>query len=242
MPRVPRAPNRGRAGAVLALVDARGDPRAVDTPGAGTPNTRAGAGRAAEVRAFARSVAPQATDIHALIADESSPGDRVLELIRDALRLSAPGLAGDPRQLCAQLVGRTLEREEPEIVSLRQGLARATRGPWLRPLRPALDAPGGLLVMTLVGHDGEVTSLAADADGRYLASASSDGTVRFWDRQGGQLVQLFRHRTLAARAVSLTPNGAFASSAGADGILYLWDVEHAERVHGFGASGTALPR
>ena len=176
----------------------------------------------------------RATDVHALIGDfEHASNEPVLALVRDALRLSAPGVAADARQLGAQLIGRLMTRVEPEVVAFRGRLRQSANRPWLSVLHPTLDAPGGMLLMTLVGHEGEVTSLASDAGQRSLLSASNDGTLRVWDLRDGQLLRELRHRTLGARAVSSSRDGAVAMSGGADGLIYLWDVARGERLHGF---------
>ena len=44
----------------------------------------------------------------------------------------------------------------------------------------------GTSLGTLAGHDRAVWSLAFASDGRLLASASGDGTVRLWDWAAGQ--------------------------------------------------------
>lgn len=43
------------------------------------------------------------------------------------------------------------------------------------------------------GHTGDVTAVAVAPDGRSLASASWDGTVRFWDLATGQERLAFRN-------------------------------------------------
>jgi WD40 repeat protein len=98
-----------------------------------------------------------------------------------------------------------------------------------------------MLETTLVGHEGEVTSLATDAGGRLLLSGSADGTLRVWDFLDGVLLRMLRHRTLGARAVDINEDATIAVSGGDDGIVYLWDVVRGERIHGFwGERGPAV--
>jgi WD40 repeat protein len=181
-----------------------------------------------------------ATDVASLASDfDHLPDDAVLALVRDAVRLSAPAVARHREQLRTQLLGRLLARPEPDIAALRAQLAQLA-APWLQPLQPVLDAPGGMLLMTLVGHAGEVTALAADADFRRLLSASEDGSVRVWDAGSGELLQVFDHKRLGVRAVAVSRDGRFAMSAGADGMLHPWDVASGSRSTApLGAGGRA---
>ena len=43
------------------------------------------------------------------------------------------------------------------------------------------DVESGLEVLTLRGHPDRIYALAFSADGRFLASASRDGTAKVWD-------------------------------------------------------------
>jgi WD40 repeat protein len=231
------------------LVDAWGDPYALTEPYAWRRYTYHLRGAERQAEGHRLLLDPRwyharlrAGDMHGLLTDfDPLAGDAVLDLVCDALRLSAPCIAADRRQLDSQLLGRLLERDEPEIVALRNRIHQGRDGAWLRPLHPVLDAPGGMLFMTLVGHEGEITAMAMTADRRFLLSASNDGTVRVWDQQQGGLQQVFHHRMLGARAVSVTRDAALAVSGGADGMLYVWDVATAERAPSFrGVRGPAF--
>jgi WD40 repeat protein len=209
------------------------------------------AGRAADMRRLLLDVRwldrkLHATDIHFLIADFEQVGpDAAVDLVRDALRLSAPALGGDATQLRAQLIARLQSVSEPDIVTL-CGAARRTAAAWLQLLHPTLDMPGGMLVMTLVGHQREVTALAVDAEQRWLLSGSSDTAVNVWDARAGQLVHVLQPHKLGVRAIALTPDGQRAVVGAADGLIYLWDVPrgqllgHFSRRAGRAVTGVAL--
>jgi WD40 repeat protein len=77
---------------------------------------------------------------------------------------------------------------------------------------------------TLTGHVGEINAVAFSRDGRRLASAGADGTVRVWDRQTGEALRTLRGHEGAVLAVAFSPEGRLASG-GADHTARLWDGE-----------------
>jgi WD40 repeat protein len=84
----------------------------------------------------------------------------------------------------------------------------------------------------LRGHTKEINAIAYSADGRWLASASSDQTVRLWDGSQGQVCAVLEGHTAWVSAVAFTPDPGHPSgagrhllaSAGADQTIRLWEV------------------
>ncbi|MGH9139989.1 MAG: NB-ARC domain-containing protein, partial [Vicinamibacterales bacterium] len=198
-----------------------------------------GAGRADELRTLLLDfrwleAKLRATDIHALIADfEHAVPDPTVTIVRDALRLAAPSLVTDAAQLRSQIIARLQTRGEPDIVALRDAARRATSGGWLELNHPTIDAPGGMLVTTLVGHTREVLALAADADFRRILSGSSDTTVGVWDPKDGQRSSVMDQDTLGVRALAVSADGSLALAGGANGLIYKWQVGLGEPIRRF---------
>ena len=67
-------------------------------------------------------------------------------------------------------------------------------------------------------------SVSYSPDGRHLASASSDKTVRIWTAEGELLCSLQGHSD-RVNSVSYSPDGRHLASASSDGTVRIWTAE-----------------
>ena len=87
------------------------------------------------------------------------------------------------------------------------------------------------VIRTLTGHDSNVNALAIGPGGQDLISGSSDGTVKVWNFQTGQLMlNLEGHRSFI-NAVTVSPDGQVIISGSADKTLKVWDFQTGKLLH-----------
>jgi RNA polymerase sigma factor (sigma-70 family) len=75
-------------------------------------------------------------------------------------------------------------------------------------------------------HGGRVQSVTFGPDGKTLASASWDGSVRVWEAGTGRELATFPERGhgISALGVAYAPNGKILASCDNDKAIHLWDV------------------
>jgi WD40 repeat protein len=83
-----------------------------------------------------------------------------------------------------------------------------------------LDVDTGDLLLTLIGNTESITSITISPDGRILASATSDGTVRLWEVKTGKALAVLDGAN--ASNVAFSPDGTLLATGG--DILRLWGV------------------
>src|SRR5262249_36008314 len=101
-------------------------------------------------------------------------------------------------------------------------LLAARRGQQAQVLRAADGEP----VLTL-SQPSMVLDLAFGPDGRLVAAAGADDTVRVWDIRLGHEVRVLRGHTGRVRCVGFPPNGRLLASGGQQpGDVKVWDLTH----------------
>lgn len=87
-----------------------------------------------------------------------------------------------------------------------------------------------------LGHRAEVIGMAYSPDGRRLATASYDCTIRLWDVATGRRLHVIRLRKgearylTAARYLAFTPDGTRLVSGLENDEVYVWNVETGKEV------------
>ncbi|HEV3137616.1 MAG TPA: serine/threonine-protein kinase, partial [Pirellulales bacterium] len=78
--------------------------------------------------------------------------------------------------------------------------------------------------LTITAGQGELYAVTFSLDGRQVVSGGQDGTIRFWDAEGGQELKAISAHKSCVNVVVYSPSGTILASASCDHTIKLWDA------------------
>ncbi len=141
-------------------------------------------------------------------------------------KLSLPVVAQKRRAAPSARPMSANDRQPPErVASVAPASVGDTANSRLPPkseLDPMRALPGQL-AQVLDGHSDWVQALAFAPDGRTLASASYDKTIRIWSVTNGGVQHVLHGHQRSINALAYSPDGRWLASAGDDASVRLWE-------------------
>ncbi|MDZ7955914.1 ribosome assembly protein 4, partial [Nostoc sp. DedQUE09] len=103
-----------------------------------------------------------------------------------------------------------------------QTVATLQQGVYLKPNEKKENR--AIEVNTLEGHSSWVSSVVFSPDGKTLASASVDKTIKLWDVSTGKAMKTLTGHSSSVWGVVFSPDGKTLASGSGDKTIKLWDV------------------
>jgi WD40 repeat protein len=97
---------------------------------------------------------------------------------------------------------------------------------------PGQDRPE---IFVQLGHADTVRAVAVSPDGSKVISASSDKTIKVWERESGRLIRTLTGHSYSVSCIAVSPDSRYLVS-GADsrgGTVKLWDLDNGKEIATF---------
>ncbi|MFM7278113.1 MAG: DnaJ domain-containing protein [Microcystis aeruginosa] len=92
---------------------------------------------------------------------------------------------------------------------------------------------------TLKGHQENIGAIDVSPDGKIIASAGEDQTIKLWQRETGKLIYSFVGVNEPIQTLAISPNGKSIIAGGLDGRISQWQLDTKQYKSSFFASVNA---
>ncbi len=171
---------------------------------------------------------PQAVGLWGEIEQKKIEAERRRGPQRDTRRL----VPTTPRALARRQVDRAidavLDPSEPSRRLAKKQVDRAIDAALSPPARPRYRWEARGWVEMKQGD--EVNAVAFSPDGRYLATASAEGTVALWQVSTGTMLKTLVGHKAAVLSVAFSPDGRYLATGSDDRTAALWDARTGRRL------------
>ncbi len=88
----------------------------------------------------------------------------------------------------------------------------------------------GQQISAIKGHGKGITDVVFSHDGKLIASAASDNTIKIWEVATQRELRTLTGHTANIESMDFSPDGKLLASAGDDGSTFLWDANTGEHL------------
>ncbi len=86
---------------------------------------------------------------------------------------------------------------------------------------------------SIKGHEQTIQSVSISADGKYLVSASEDGTAKIWDLAAAKETQNLKGHTGTVYSAAFSSDGKHVATGSHDGSVKIWDAASGKELGAF---------